>query len=172
MEDSGPPPVAQLLNLIMGCWNTQLVYVLAKLGIPDLLKGGPRSASELADATGTRADLLARVLRACTAIGVLGTEGDKYALSPMSELLQAVTILRNCREAMTGDSRLLIIEPIVSREPGFDYAKLEDITMMLFGGEDRTEAHLVRLAEAAGFRKGRFLSTEQSGSQCLEALPA
>ena len=54
--------------------------------------------------------------------------GDVYVLKRILrdwDDEQAVTILRKCRKAMTEDWRLLIIEPIVSRAPGFDYAKLE-----------------------------------------------
>ena len=65
----------------------------------------------------------------------------------------------------------MIIEPVVRQGAGFDYAKLEDITMMLFGGEDRTEAHLEQLLSEAGFSMTRTLSHEKSGSQCVEALP-
>ena len=42
--------VAQLRELIGG-YRTQLIYVVAKLGIADLLKDGPKLIDELADST-------------------------------------------------------------------------------------------------------------------------
>ena len=328
------PPAAQLLQMMLGSWITQLVYVAAKLRIADLLAEGPKSASQLAAQTGTKADLLFRVLRTLASLGILDEDESGFALTPLGaplkegvpgsvratailvgeefykawgELLhqlqtgelafkkaigmeifefyganpeagkvlndsmaeysatdllvldnydfskvdtivdvaggrgalvialleqhphlkgilvdlegpahqaeetleqadlkdrcqclvgdmfqsvpeggdvyvlkrilhdwddeQSVAILRNCRAAMKADGKLLIIEPLVRQGAGFDYAKLEDITMMLFGGEDRTEAHLGQLLSEAGFSMTRTLSNERSGSQCVEAVP-
>ena len=62
--------------------------MLAKLGIPDLLKSGPKTAEELASATNMHAPSLFRVLRALASIGVVGSTADgRFALSPVSELL-------------------------------------------------------------------------------------
>ena len=49
-----PPPVV-MLQMIQGFWISRAIYVAAKLGIPDLLKGGPQSSKDLAQATGTHA---------------------------------------------------------------------------------------------------------------------
>ncbi len=43
---------------------SQAIHVAATLGIADLLKEGPRSVDELAEATGTHAPTLYRLLRA------------------------------------------------------------------------------------------------------------
>lgn len=77
-----------MLQIISNFWTTRAVYVLAKLGIPDLLKSGPKSAQELAGSTGTHAPSLYRLLRALASAGMLQTEADgRFALTPMSELL-------------------------------------------------------------------------------------
>src|SRR6185503_3173743 len=47
------------------------ITVITKLGIPELLAGGPRSAAELAETTASHPDALARVLRALAGAGVL-----------------------------------------------------------------------------------------------------
>ncbi len=41
-----------LSQMIMGFRVTQIIYVAAKLSIPDLLKSGPQSVEALAQATG------------------------------------------------------------------------------------------------------------------------
>jgi hypothetical protein len=60
-------PATRIAELIKGLENTQLLHVVAKLGIADLLDDGPKTAEELAEATGANAPLLFRVLRALAA---------------------------------------------------------------------------------------------------------
>jgi predicted transcriptional regulator len=64
----------QLARLVSGCWYTQTVYVAAKLGLAELLKDGPRSAQELAEATGTNHRALYRLLRPLASIGIFAEE--------------------------------------------------------------------------------------------------
>lgn len=42
------PPPLQMLQVISGFWIARCVYVAAKLGIPDLLKEGAKTAEDLA----------------------------------------------------------------------------------------------------------------------------
>src|SRR3954453_10761740 len=51
----------QLLDLIQSHRITSVIYVAAKLGIADLLFAGPKSVSELANATGANQAALARL---------------------------------------------------------------------------------------------------------------
>ncbi len=83
------PPQLVLQQLIQGFQVTQCIYVAAKLGIADLLKDGPRRSEELAQATGTHAPSLYRVLRLLTAVDLL-TEGEahSFALTPLGTYLQ------------------------------------------------------------------------------------
>jgi O-methyltransferase domain/Dimerisation domain len=84
-----PPPVA-LLNLTIGHWTTQAIFVAAKLGIADLLREGARSTDELARSAGVDARSLFRLLRALASVGVFAQGGDGcFALTPMAECLQA-----------------------------------------------------------------------------------
>lgn len=83
------PPQLVLQQLIQGFQVTQGIYVAAKLGIADLLKDGPRTSEELAQAMGTHAPSLYRVLRLLTAVDLL-TEGEahSFALTPLGAYLQ------------------------------------------------------------------------------------
>ncbi len=85
---------------------------------------------------------------------------------------RAVTLLRNCRQAMPEDGRVLIVEMVV--QPGNDPspAKMFDITMMVAeGGQERTESEHERLLRAAGLRLSRIVPTPSPVS-VIEAVPA
>ena len=82
------PATEQMLQIISGFWVSRAVYAIAKLGIPDELKSGPKTAHELATATKTHAPSLFRVLRALVSVGVLNSaEGGRFAQTPVSETL-------------------------------------------------------------------------------------
>jgi O-methyltransferase domain/Dimerisation domain len=83
------PPQLVLQQLIQGFQVTQCIYVAAKLGIADLLKDSPRTSEELAQATGTHAPSLYRVLRLLTALDLLSEqEAHSFALTPLGAYLQ------------------------------------------------------------------------------------
>jgi hypothetical protein len=84
-----PPPEAQLMQLSSGCLVAPAIYIVAKLGIADLLRDGPKAVAELAEASGTDADALYRVLRATASVGVLVEDtGKTFANSPLSDTLR------------------------------------------------------------------------------------
>jgi hypothetical protein len=72
-----------------GSWITQALGVVAELAIADRLAGGPRTADELAEETGSDGCSLYRLLRALASVGVF-TEGEdgRFALTPTAELLR------------------------------------------------------------------------------------
>src|SRR5439155_20749560 len=82
-------PAQTLLQLTSGYWVSQASYVVAKLGIADLLRDGSKSCEELAKATGTHTQSLSRVMRALASVGVF-TEIDagRFGLTPVAGLLQ------------------------------------------------------------------------------------
>lgn len=83
-----PPPVA-MLHMIQGFWVSRALYVAAKLGIPDLLKDEPKSSADLAQATGTHAPSLYRVLRALDSVGVFAEDDrGRFALTPLGATLR------------------------------------------------------------------------------------
>jgi hypothetical protein len=83
-----PPPVA-MLDMIKGFWVSRALYVAAKLGIPDLLRDEPKSSDDLAQATGTHAPSLYRVLRALDSVGVFAEDDrGRFALTPLGATLR------------------------------------------------------------------------------------
>jgi len=73
---------------------------------------------------------------------------------------QSLTILRNCRKAMTPKARFLLVESVIP--PGNDpsFAKLLDLNMLVVpGGLERTETEYRELFQAAGFRLARIVPT-------------
>jgi hypothetical protein len=62
---------------------------MAKLGVADLLKDGPRPSNELATATKTHAPSLARVMRLLASVGVVTEdETGNFALTPVGACLR------------------------------------------------------------------------------------
>jgi DNA-binding IclR family transcriptional regulator len=83
-------PAQTLLQMTSGYWISQMIYVAARLGIADLLRDGPRTCDELAQATGMHARSLYRVMRALASVGVFGeSDGGRFAVTPLAELLRS-----------------------------------------------------------------------------------
>jgi hypothetical protein len=62
---------------------------LAKLGIPDFVEAGPKSAEELAGKLGVQAQPLYRLMRATASIGVLSEGADgRFSQTPLSGVLR------------------------------------------------------------------------------------
>jgi len=87
-KEENPSPPA-LFEMATAYWLSQAIYVAAKLGIADLLKGGPQSCVALAASTGSDAPSLFRVMRALSSVGIFSQLGrDRFALSRLAESLQ------------------------------------------------------------------------------------
>ena len=65
------PAPQRMLELIAGFWISRCIHAIARLGVPDLLKDGPKTAEALAQATDTHASSLFRVLRGLASVGIL-----------------------------------------------------------------------------------------------------
>ncbi len=80
----------RLLELINSSWITQACYVAARLGIAELLAGGPRTAEDLAAATGTHAPALRRLLSALGSVDICRQRDDgSFEITALGELLRA-----------------------------------------------------------------------------------
>jgi hypothetical protein len=78
-----------MLQMIQGFWVSRAIYVACKLGIPDLLKDGPKTSEELAQATGTHAPSLYRLLRALDSVGVVAeVDLRRFTLTPVGATLR------------------------------------------------------------------------------------
>jgi C-methyltransferase len=84
------PPNVELLQLIVGKWAMQAIYVAAELGIADRLKDGPQASAHIARECATDDDATYRLMRALSNIGVLDErEGQVFALTDMGEFLRS-----------------------------------------------------------------------------------
>jgi SAM-dependent methyltransferase len=83
-------PYAQMVQMSQGHLFTQALYVMAKLGVADLLAAAPRTSRDLAAATGMHALSLYRVLRTLAGMSVLREEaGQTFRLTPLGATLQS-----------------------------------------------------------------------------------
>jgi SAM-dependent methyltransferase len=84
----GGSPLETMFSMITGYWVSQAVGAAADLGLPDHVADQPRSARDLAARVGCDADALARLLRACAAVGIFRVEGDgRFGLAPLGRTL-------------------------------------------------------------------------------------
>jgi ubiquinone/menaquinone biosynthesis C-methylase UbiE len=80
----------QLLDLINASWVAQACYVTARLGIAELLAAGPRTADDLAAATGTHAPALRRLLSALGSVDICRQCDDgSFEMTRLGQLLRA-----------------------------------------------------------------------------------
>ena len=93
MTDSAQPalpPDAILMQMLFGAQMQRSVCLAARLGVPDLLAEGARTAEELAARTDTHAPSLYRLLRTLASIGVFTEDAEKkFELTPISALLRS-----------------------------------------------------------------------------------
>jgi O-methyltransferase domain len=90
MNASDRPAAAKLRRLIIGYRLSQALHVVAKLGIADLLRDGPRSIDDLARAVGAHPLALYRVMRLLASEGVFTEcERARFDLTPLAVLLQS-----------------------------------------------------------------------------------
>lgn len=92
--------------------------------------------------------------------------GDIYALKHVLHDWtdeECVRILRNCRQAMAPDGRVLVVEWVVPEGDEPDTSKTLDIFMMiLLNGRERTEAEFRKLFTDAGLLLTRVISMGSS----------
>ena len=69
---------------------------------------------------------------------------------------RAIEILRNCRQAMSGAGRVLIVERLIPEDNSDPVPTLlSDVNMLvLTGGQERTNAEYGQLLKAAGLKLG------------------
>jgi len=113
---------------VSGYQAAQPVHVAAQLGLADLLADGPRSIAELADATGTHAPSLERLVRMLAALGVVAEEANgRISLTPLGSPLRAGVpgSVRDRVLFLTGDwywrSWGELLYSVRTGEPAFDH---------------------------------------------------
>jgi predicted transcriptional regulator len=85
---AGSHPGQAIMQLATGYMGTAALHAATKLGIPDILKSGPKSTSEIARACNANEDAVYRVMRALASAGVFAEGAPRtFALTPEGELL-------------------------------------------------------------------------------------
>jgi hypothetical protein len=87
----------------------QAIHVVAVLGIADLLADGPRNSDELAQATGSHARTLYRVLRTLVAAGIFAEDkAGRLRLTPLGQPLKSdvADSVRAASIFLSGESEL------------------------------------------------------------------
>lgn len=88
-ENPRNQPSEVMVSLIEASWLSRTIYVIASLGIPDLLRNGPKLNEELAAATRTDADTLGRIMRALTSEGIFHADDqERFSLTPLGATLR------------------------------------------------------------------------------------
>jgi hypothetical protein len=74
---------------------------------------------------------------------------------------ESVTILRNIRNVMPSNGKILVLEMIVDEENHASFSKLIDLQMMVFmdKGKERTLKEFESLLNEAGLRLNRVIPT-------------
>jgi cyclopropane fatty-acyl-phospholipid synthase-like methyltransferase len=87
---SDAPFQMSAMEWIHAYWMSRCVYVVAKLGIADLLQESPQNCDTLATLTNTNGDALYRILRALASVGIFAEVKPRYfGLTPLADNLQS-----------------------------------------------------------------------------------
>jgi len=87
-DDATPSPGRALFDQIFGDIRLRLIHAVTALNIADLVAAGTHDVDALAERTGTKADLLYRVLRALAGLGIFRETDDRhFVLTPQAEYL-------------------------------------------------------------------------------------
>ncbi len=101
--------------------------------------------------------------------------GDAYIMASIIhdwDDERAIAILKNCRLALSGRERLLLVEMVIPPGDAPFFGKLLDLEMLVVaGGRERTEAEYRALLAAADFRLTRVVPTHSLAS-VIEATAA
>jgi ubiquinone/menaquinone biosynthesis C-methylase UbiE len=124
---------SQLFSLISGYKTTQAIYVVAKLGIADLLVAGPRTVADLARQAQVHERSLYRVLRMLASRGIFIEQADeRFALTPLAEPLRSdVPHSQRAFAIMSGEEQFRaygeLLYSVRTGKPAFDHIYGEPI---------------------------------------------
>lgn len=86
-----PPPAALIMTqMVYGFWVSRCLQIMAELGIADTIGDVPKTAEELAEASGTHAPALRRMLRLLSGLGVLlkDEQTQRWSLTELGSMLR------------------------------------------------------------------------------------
>ena len=85
-----PLPLQIQQRIVTAYWTSQALHAAATLGVADALGDGPRSAEELASATGTHGPTLYRLLRALAGLGIFVADAKGcFGLTALGQFLRS-----------------------------------------------------------------------------------
>jgi hypothetical protein len=161
-----PEHLLDLRHLLDGYRVSQAIYVMATLGIADLLKDGSQESADLARATGSHAGALDRVLRFLAAVGLFREVAPhRFALTALGAGLRtdvpnsvhpaALNFLDPSSWQSWGELR----HSVRTGETAFRHVH----------GQDRFDYLLGRPDLAAAFNATMTSDTAQSGTAIIQA---
>src|SRR5262245_59883283 len=134
--------------MLVAYWTSQAVHGVAKRGVADLVKDGPKSADELAKATKTHSRSLYRVLRALASVGIFAEDDrGRFGLTDVARCLLDEHGSQRAVAIMMGEEHYAswahLLYSVQTGKPAFDYlsehsgqAKRSDAAMPGFHGEE------------------------------------
>jgi hypothetical protein len=131
MKAADRRPAAQdvMLGHITGYWISQMLFVVAQLGIADELANKPQKPDALAKRVGAQPDALHRILRALASVGIFAETADgRFKLTPTAATLRSDVpgSLRNFARMMIDGHNWRgwqeLLHGVRSGEVGFDHA--------------------------------------------------
>ncbi|MGQ0633492.1 MAG: methyltransferase [Planctomycetaceae bacterium] len=102
-------PSGKIAGLLTGYWNSQMIYVAAKLDLAGLLHQGAKTSEELAAATQTQPRAMYRLLRALASQGIFAeVQPQRFSNTPASlALLDGAPGSQRAMAIMTGEEHYL-----------------------------------------------------------------
>jgi predicted O-methyltransferase YrrM len=83
-------PARQVLKMVLGYQISGVLSLVAKLNVADYLVAGPRSATDLAAATGVHPDAMLRLMRVAVSLGLFDqVEPGRFAINGLGECLRS-----------------------------------------------------------------------------------
>jgi hypothetical protein len=117
------PLPLQMVDLIIGYWVSQLIYVAARLDLADRLKQGPMKVDDLAKQVDVDQRALYRMMRALASVGVFAeTDSGVFSLTALAETL------RSDRPDSMRDFALMMVE-------GYNWKAWQDLHESVKGDE-------------------------------------
>lgn len=151
-----------LLDLIQGSVITQAIYVAARLGIADILSGGPLTAGEVAKRSDADPEATYRLLRVLSGYSVFAERDDgRFELTPTADALRD-----DAPDSMRGIA-LLMGHPLLWEEWGhlFSSVRTGEANMPVLRGMGAYEFLMANPEYAVAFFQGMgSLSTPETGT--------
>jgi O-methyltransferase domain/Dimerisation domain len=89
-KTDAPSPQAQLIQIATAYWASSLLHFAAEMELADRLAHGPKTAAELAQATGSDAPSMYRVMRTLSGMGLFSEDSSRrFSLTPLGEALRS-----------------------------------------------------------------------------------